>query len=114
MLWQLPPRMRFDAERVESFLAMLPHTTTAAAALALEHDDRMTDREWTTTDADRPLRHAMEVRHASFADPSFTAMLREHDVALVRADTGGRWPEPGRRDVRPRLPAAARRRGACT
>jgi uncharacterized protein YecE (DUF72 family) len=38
------------------------------------------------------LRHAVEIRHASFADPSFVALLREHGVALVVADAAGRWP----------------------
>ena len=46
---------------------------------------------WTTATA-RPLRHALEVRHPSFVDPSFVALLREHGVALVVADTAGKWP----------------------
>jgi uncharacterized protein YecE (DUF72 family) len=93
VLWQLPPQLPFDAGRVEAFLTQLPHTTTAAAALAAGHDDRLTDEQtWTTTDADRPLRHAMEVRHPSYRDPAFAALLREHGVAAVVADTAGRWP----------------------
>ena len=40
----------------------------------------------------RPLRHAMEIRHDSFADPSFVALLRKYGVALVVADTAGKWP----------------------
>ena len=51
-----------------------------------------TDRAWLTTDADRPLRHALEVRHDSFETPAFVELLREHDVALVVADTAGKWP----------------------
>jgi uncharacterized protein YecE (DUF72 family) len=43
-------------------------------------------------DQDRPLRHAMEVRHKSFAVPSFPDLLREHHISLVVADTAGRWP----------------------
>jgi uncharacterized protein YecE (DUF72 family) len=43
-------------------------------------------------DADRPLRHALEVRHDSFRAPSFTALARRHAVAVVVADTAGRWP----------------------
>ncbi len=42
--------------------------------------------------ADRPLRHALEVRHASFQQPDFIAQLRRHGVALVVADTAGKWP----------------------
>src|SRR5690606_2651690 len=38
------------------------------------------------------FRHAMEVRHKSFADPAFIALLRRNNVALVVADTAGRWP----------------------
>ena len=34
VLWQLPPRMRFNPSRVEDFLALLPRTTSAAAELA--------------------------------------------------------------------------------
>ena len=43
--------------------------------------------------AKRSLRHALEVRHPSFADPAFVRLLRRRKVALVVADTGGRWPE---------------------
>lgn len=34
----------------------------------------------------------MEIRHPSFVDPAFVAMLRRHGVALVVADTAGHWP----------------------
>ncbi|RTL62934.1 MAG: DUF72 domain-containing protein [Pseudonocardiaceae bacterium] len=92
VLWQLPPRMRWDRERVETFLQCLPRTTVEAAALAEQHDERLDDRALTSTDADRPVRHALEVRHPSFADPAVVALLRELDVALVVADTAGTWP----------------------
>ncbi|WP_239070903.1 DUF72 domain-containing protein [Cellulomonas chitinilytica] len=92
VLWQLPPNLGFDADRLARFFDLLPRTTTAAAALAAEHDDRVEDRAWTTTDADRPLRHVIEVRHASFERPEFVELLRAHDVGLVVADTAGRWP----------------------
>ncbi len=92
VLWQLPPRMRFDADRVGSFLDLLPRTTGAAAELAARHDERLDDRALTVTDADRPLRHAVEARHDSFRDPRFTALLRAHGVALVLADSAGTWP----------------------
>ena len=32
------------------------------------------------------------MRHESFRDPAFVALLREHDVALVVADSAGTWP----------------------
>jgi uncharacterized protein YecE (DUF72 family) len=92
LLWQLPPNLGYDAERLEAFLSLLPHTTTAAAELAAQHDERVDDRAWVTTDADRPLRHAVEVRHASYETPSFLALLRAHGVAAVTADTAGKWP----------------------
>jgi uncharacterized protein YecE (DUF72 family) len=38
------------------------------------------------------MRHAVEIRHESFAVPEFIAMLRRHRVALVVADTAGKWP----------------------
>jgi uncharacterized protein YecE (DUF72 family) len=92
VLWQLPPRLRFDAGRVEEFLTMLPRTTGAAAELAGRHDERLEGRALTQTDADRPLRHALEVRHPSFCRAEFVELLRAQDVALVVADTAGTWP----------------------
>jgi uncharacterized protein YecE (DUF72 family) len=92
LLWQLPPNLGFDADRLAGFLAQLPRTTVEAALIAERHDERLKDRAWTTTDAERPLRHALEVRHPSYEDPALVALLREHDVALVTADTAGKWP----------------------
>ncbi|WP_308282561.1 DUF72 domain-containing protein [Pseudonocardia nigra] len=92
LLWQLPPRLRFDPARIGGFLAMLPRSTGAAAELATGHDERLDGRAYTATDADRPLRHALEVRHPSFCTAAFVELLREHDVALVVADTAGTWP----------------------
>ena len=92
VLWQLPARRSLDLDRIAEFLDLLPSTTARAAELATEHDERLDGRAWTTTDADRPLRHALEVRHASFADPDFLRLLREHDVALVVSDGGASWP----------------------
>jgi uncharacterized protein YecE (DUF72 family) len=91
LLWQLPPTFRFDADRLVAFFDLLPRTTTQAAALAGEHDDRVDDAV-TTAEADRPVRHALEVRHESFVDAGLPELLREHDIALVVADTAGRWP----------------------
>ena len=92
LLWQLPPVLGFDADRLAGFFHLLPRTTTAAAELSRHHDERLTDRSWTVTDADRPLRHAIEVRHQSFVTPTFCDLLRAHDIGLVVADTAGRWP----------------------
>ena len=92
VLWQLPPVLAFDPERLDAFLAQLPRSTSAAARLAEQHDERLVGRAWTVTDADRPLHHALEVRHPTFRDPVFVALLRAHHVALVVADTAGTWP----------------------
>ncbi len=91
-LWQLPPSFRYDAARLEAFFEILPRTTRAAAALARSHDQRLRARAWLKAAAERPLRHALEVRHASFEDPGFIALLRRHDIGLVIADTAGKWP----------------------
>ena len=91
-LWQLPPSFKFDAGRVEQFLSQLPHDTEAALALARGHEARMDDRALLAIDRKRKLRHAIEVRHESFMDPDFIALLRKYKVALVVADTAGKWP----------------------
>lgn len=92
ILWQFPPSMRFSAELFEPFLAALPHDTEAALALARKRDGRMKGRSRLAIDAVRPVRHAVEIRHESFATPAFIALLRQHNVALVVADTAGKWP----------------------
>jgi len=63
LLWQLEPRHAFDANDLDAFLALLPKT---AGAL--------------------PLRHALEVRHESFAHPEFLALARERGVTVVLED----------------------------
>jgi uncharacterized protein YecE (DUF72 family) len=91
-LWQLPERLTFDAELVDQFLSQLPRSTDAAARLARDHDERLDGRNLLTTDADRPLRHALEVRSQSFDTPEFFSILERHNVASVVADTAGKWP----------------------
>ena len=92
ILWQFPPQLGFDEERFTAFFALLPRDTEAALALACEHDQRLDGRAWLAIDRRRPLRHAVEIRHPSFVDPEFIALLRRHRIALVVADTAGRWP----------------------
>src|SRR5262245_41080919 len=41
-LWQFPPIMRFDAQRLEAFFRLLPRDTEEALALARRRDSRMT------------------------------------------------------------------------
>lgn len=64
ILWQLAPARKFDAEMLERFLRELP-----------------------TNLAGRPLRHAIEARHPSFAHPEALAILRAHDAARVIVDS---------------------------
>jgi uncharacterized protein YecE (DUF72 family) len=92
ILWQFPPSMKFDPDRFEAFLSMLPRDTMQAAALARNHDNHLHGPASLTPDRKRRMRHAVEVRHESFVVPEFIAMLRRHRVALVVADTAGKWP----------------------
>ena len=64
VLWQFAPFKKFDADDLGGFLR-------AAAREA----------------AGRPLLHVVEVRHESFLVPEFAALLREHNVAVVYADS---------------------------
>jgi uncharacterized protein YecE (DUF72 family) len=92
LLWQFPASQRFDAARFEEFFALLPRTTGEALRLARSRDSRLHGRSVLRIDEDRPLRHAVEIRHDSFADAAFIAMLRRYRLALVVADTAGKWP----------------------
>jgi uncharacterized protein YecE (DUF72 family) len=93
VLWQLPERQRFDRVSLDEFLSLLPRSTKQAAALARDHDARLDGRALTEADLDRPIRHALEVRHPNFASPEAIDLLRQHGVALVVADAAGRWPQ---------------------
>ena len=92
ILWQFPPNLHFDEALFDAFLASLPRDTEQAAALARQHDHRVDGRASVTPDRKRKLRHALEIRHSSFACEAFIALLRRHKVALVVADTAGRFP----------------------
>jgi len=92
ILWQLPPQLPFDAERLEAFFALLPRTTVAAAELARQHDHRVRHGSYLEVRDDRRLRYALEVRHETFDDPAFVRLLRRLDIALCVADTAGKWP----------------------
>lgn len=91
ILWQLPPNLSFDSGRLAGFFDLLPRTTRLAAKLARHHDARLKGRAWAKTDADRSIRHALEIRHDNFRDSAFIALLRRHDIGLVVADTV-EWP----------------------
>lgn len=90
ILWQLPPNFGYDGPRLENFLASLPRTTIAAGRLAKGHDERVDGRAYTGPVTRQPLRHAVEFRHDSFKD--HLDVFARHDVAVVVADTAGKWP----------------------
>ncbi|AKS19673.1 DUF72 domain-containing protein [Xanthomonas campestris pv. campestris] len=93
ILWQLPPSLRFDDAVLDAFLTSLPRDTEAALALARKRDTTlMHGRTALSIDRKRPLRHALEMRHPSFCDPSCMKLLRKHKVGVVVADTAGKFP----------------------
>lgn len=92
ILWQFAPNFKFDPERFEAFLKLLPHDTKEAAAVARKHDDWMAKRVQLKVDAERPMRHAVEIRNDTFMTAQFVDMLRKYDVALVIAETARKWP----------------------
>ena len=63
LLWQFAPTKKFDEADFGAFLDLLPNQVDG-----------------------RDLKHAVEVRHASFCTPSFIALAREKSVAIVFAD----------------------------
>ena len=64
ILWQFMATKRFDPDDFGAFLRLLPASQDGV-----------------------PLRHAVHVRHESFADPAFVSACREAGVAIVFADS---------------------------
>jgi len=64
ILWQFMATKKFDADDFRAFLSLLPARHAGVA-----------------------LRHAIQVRHESFAVPEFIAMARDAGVAIVFADS---------------------------
>jgi uncharacterized protein YecE (DUF72 family) len=64
ILWQFMPTKRFEPDDFTAFLALLPHEVEGL-----------------------PLRHVMDVRHASFMTGEYLALARRFGVATVFADT---------------------------
>jgi uncharacterized protein YecE (DUF72 family) len=91
ILWQFPPNFSFNPPVLEAFFRLLPQTTADAATLGRLHDHRVEGRALIEADENRPLRHAIEIRHASFISEAFIRLLRRYRVALVCADTVD-WP----------------------
>lgn len=92
ILWQFAPSFKFDAEKFEAFLKLLPHDGKSAKACAKGCAPRMEKPGYLDIPAKARLRHAVEIRHESFAVPEFIMLLRKYKVALVTADTAGKWP----------------------
>ena len=63
ILWQFAPTKKFDEADFGAFLGLLPSEANG-----------------------RPIRHVVEVRHDSFRDGAFIALLRAHGVPVVYAD----------------------------
>ncbi len=94
ILWQLPPALRFRPGIARDFFAALPGDVRAAERLARRHDGRVTGRACLTAPdgRDREIFHALEPRHSTWMGVEAMECLREHGIAMVRADTAGRHP----------------------
>jgi uncharacterized protein YecE (DUF72 family) len=90
-LWQFPPNFAFEPTRLARFIALLPRSIDEAIALAATHDARV-KTPWFEPVRRGLLRHAIEIRHASFCTEAFVRILREHDIALVVSDSVAPWP----------------------
>jgi uncharacterized protein YecE (DUF72 family) len=91
ILWQFPPSMSFDPERFEKFLSLLPKDFHEARVLA-KKTELSEERQFVKRTKNYPIRHAVEVRNTSFLNPWFVELLRKYNVAIVFADTAGKWP----------------------
>ena len=86
-IWQLPPNISYNRDVLAAFLKLLPRSTADYVALAGKADARLKSPPFLTTDDVGPVRHAIEMRNASFDVPEVNALLAEHNVARVIADT---------------------------
>ena len=91
-LWQFPPWLGYSRDRFAPFIDLLPRTSGEASVFAAEHNLKRKDWIWTEAIADTKLQYAFEVRHKSFMDADFVKLLRENNIALVFADSAGKWP----------------------
>lgn len=92
ILWQFPPSFTFDATLFDEFLRQLPSDSSGAKRIARHCSERMQQEGYLDIPSGQPMRHAVEIRNVSFLTPSFIELLRHYDVALVVADTAGKWP----------------------
>jgi uncharacterized protein YecE (DUF72 family) len=63
ILWQFAPTKSFDEADFAAFIDLLPKTAD-----------------------NRKIRHVIEARHRSFAEPAFGELLRKHEIAVARVD----------------------------
>jgi uncharacterized protein YecE (DUF72 family) len=106
MLWQLPPSC-VRPERLDEFLPLLPRDTGGGGHCA-RRTTAVDGSARTRVEPSRPLRHASRYAIRAFGDPAFVDCCVRTNVALVVADTAGKWPYL--EDVTRRL----RLRRACT
>ena len=94
ILWQLPPSLSFDPQKARNFFRALPMTVRDAEKIARQHDHRLHAPPVLRAPDGReaPLRHALEIRHASWLSEDALLMMAEHDVALVTADSADHHP----------------------
>lgn len=90
-LWQFPPSFRYDPALFTELFERLPRTVGEAKKCAAG-SPRLAEQPDLTTAASIMLRHAVEIRHPSFLQEDFIEQLRKHRIALVVADTAGKWP----------------------
>ena len=90
-LWQFPPSFRFDAGLFTELFEQLPRTFGEAIQCA-GRSPRFAPPEELSTAPETALRHAVEIRHRSFLQEDFIELLRKYRIALVVADTAGKWP----------------------
>lgn len=84
ILWQFPPSLKFDKDLFTQFLELLPMDT---------HTAEKTNKFGNEKTPKKRLRHAIEIRNQSFENEGFIKLLKHYHVALVIADTAGRWPQ---------------------
>jgi uncharacterized protein YecE (DUF72 family) len=94
ILWQLPPMFAFHADKARAFFELLPRCLADAERLARKHDHRLDGRSALRAPDghERTLRHALEIRHASWLCEDALQLLCEYDIALVTADTADHHP----------------------
>lgn len=86
IVWQLPANLAFDAKPMAAFLGLLPRDTASAVALGRTHASSGCAPTKLAVEFNRPIRHAIEVKHHSFRCQPFIDLLRDHGVALVIGD----------------------------